>query len=163
GWRTNVAAYSAIRYVGAYEGVDVRLRSVGTRVEYDVVVAPNARLDEVAIEAEGADQVGLAEDGSVYIEVDGKRIRQMPPRTWQETADGRNVLVASAVTLLGGNRFGLVVPDRDPSLRTVIDPGLEWSTYLGGIGRDEVKTMILDSAGDVFVGGVTESGDFPIT
>jgi beta-propeller repeat-containing protein len=163
GWRTNVGAYSSVRYVGVYDGIDVKLRSHGSGLEYDLVLAPNASLDGVAIEAEGADELRLADDGSLLVKVGDAEVRQKPPRTWQETADGRSVLVASAVTLLGGNRFGLVVPDRDPALRTVIDPGLEWSTYIGGIGRDEVKTMMLDSAGDVFVAGVTESGDFPVT
>jgi hypothetical protein len=49
---------------------------------------------------------------------------------------------------------------------TVLDPTgskLVFSTYLGGAGRDRGGSEVLDSAGHIWVGGVTESTDFPVT
>jgi hypothetical protein len=40
--------------------------------------------------------------------------------------------------------------------------GKVYSTYLGGTGDDEALAIVLDGAGDAFVGGRT-TGDFPIT
>jgi uncharacterized protein (TIGR03437 family) len=38
-----------------------------------------------------------------------------------------------------------------------------FATYLGGSGRDEAVALALDSAANVYVGGNTESADFPMT
>ena len=39
----------------------------------------------------------------------------------------------------------------------------QWSTYLGGKGRDIAEAIGVDSAGNVYVTGTTESADFPFT
>ena len=39
---------------------------------------------------------------------------------------------------------------------------LVWATYLGGTGEDKVNAVICDGAGDVLVGGRTDSADFPV-
>jgi uncharacterized protein (TIGR03437 family) len=39
--------------------------------------------------------------------------------------------------------------------------GLIFSTYLGGSGEDVVTSMVMDAAGQIYLGGVTSSQDFP--
>jgi hypothetical protein len=49
---------------------------------------------------------------------------------------------------------------------TSIDPTsttLVFSTYLGGSSSDTANTILLDSADNIYVGGTTNSGDFPTT
>ena len=41
------------------------------------------------------------------------------------------------------------------------DGSLVYATYLGGSGRDEARGVAVDSAGNVWVAGFTESDDFP--
>ena len=36
-----------------------------------------------------------------------------------------------------------------------------WATFLGGSGNDQAQTIAVDSAGDVWVSGITKSTDFP--
>jgi hypothetical protein len=38
---------------------------------------------------------------------------------------------------------------------------LKYSTFIGGSDHDEVRCLILDSAGDVIISGYTESSNFP--
>lgn len=40
---------------------------------------------------------------------------------------------------------------------------LEYSTYLGGAGIDEARSVVIDAAGQVIVSGWTSSTDFPVT
>jgi hypothetical protein len=44
-----------------------------------------------------------------------------------------------------------------------IDPGLSYSTYLGGNGGDSGQAIAVDAFGFAYVTGVTESSDFPTT
>jgi hypothetical protein len=43
------------------------------------------------------------------------------------------------------------------------DGTLIWSTYLGGTERDSGQSLSLDSAGNIYIVGVTSSPDFPVT
>jgi len=40
---------------------------------------------------------------------------------------------------------------------------LIWSTYVGGTGTDRATTIAVDAAGNVYVAGITNSTDFPVT
>ena len=55
----------------------------------------------------------------------------------------------------------------DPALAGVIDPTLEWSTYLGGgpggMGNDYATDIAVDAAGNTYLTGTTGSADFPTT
>ena len=46
---------------------------------------------------------------------------------------------------------------------SALGSGLWFSTYLGGLGSDWATSVHLDSAGDIYVTGETESTDFPTT
>jgi len=55
-------------------------------------------------------------------------------------------------------------PDGDAFIAKYAPSGaLLWSTYLGGSSRDEAVAIALDSNANVYVGGSTESADFPVT
>lgn len=40
---------------------------------------------------------------------------------------------------------------------------LEWSTYLGGAAEDQARGVAIDPVGDIYVGGTTNSANFPTT
>ncbi|MCC6909623.1 MAG: SBBP repeat-containing protein [Phycisphaerales bacterium] len=48
----------------------------------------------------------------------------------------------------------------DPTRELIIDPELQWMTYLGGIREDEGRGIAVDSAGNALVTGWTHSTDF---
>ncbi len=43
----------------------------------------------------------------------------------------------------------------------IIDPILDWASYLGGLGDDTPTAIAMDSAGDIYVAGTTTSANFP--
>jgi hypothetical protein len=49
----------------------------------------------------------------------------------------------------------------DPALPLVIDPVLSYATYLGGIGSDSADAIAVDSNGNAYLTGFTNSADFP--
>ncbi|MDQ3806264.1 MAG: hypothetical protein M3416_20855, partial [Acidobacteriota bacterium] len=104
----------------------------------------------------------LAGDGSLLLQGEGWSLRQTPPRTWEVLPTGAKRPVESRFRKVGDLRYGFDVARRDASLPLVIDPGLEWATYLGGSERDEVYGLAAagDGSGDVIVAGTTMSPDF---
>ncbi|HEV3468848.1 MAG TPA: hypothetical protein VG148_05975 [Pyrinomonadaceae bacterium] len=161
-WRSNAAAYASVLYRGLYEGVDMRVREAGGRLEYDLLLSAGAGAERVVVGVGGAKRLGLEPDGSLLLEGEGWSLRQTPPRSWEVLPGGARRPVESRFRKIDAARYGFDVARRDARLPLVIDPGLEWATYVGGSERDEVYDLAAagDGTGDVIVAGTTMSPDF---
>lgn len=164
-WQSQVAAYAGVLYGGLYEGVDVRVREAAEQLVYDVMLAPGAGLEQVVIRADGASGIALASDGSLILQTAQGALRQSPPTTWEVLPGGAKRSIASRFRLIDTQRFGFEAPGRDPSLPLVVDPGLDWATFLGGSGDETVEGLEItsDGSGDIVLAGQTWSPDFPRT
>src|SRR2546425_4325558 len=162
-WRSNVPAFGVVRYRGLYQGVDLRMLHRDGKLEYDLLLAPGADLERVVIRTDGASGMQVGADGALTLETAAGPLRQRAPVTWEELADGTTRRLESRFRKINAQRYGFDVPGRDSSRPLVIDPGLEWSTFLGGWNREEIHGLALarDGTGDVVVAGHTFSSDFP--
>ena len=162
-WQSDVAAYRSVRYRGLYDGIDLRVAELAGQLEYELLLAPGAQLDQAVIRADSALRLELADDGALLVHTAAGALRQTPPLTWEELPGGAKRPIASAFRIIDAQRYGFEVPGRDPALALVIDPGLEWSTFIGGSNREEIHGLALarDGSGDVVVAGHTWSADFP--
>jgi uncharacterized protein (TIGR03437 family) len=66
--------------------------------------------------------------------------------------------LAGPVTFPLGPLFDAFVAKLNPTGSAMV-----WATFLGGSENDEAQTIAIDSAGNVWVSGITESADFPTT
>lgn len=163
-WRTEVRAYKEVVYRGIWEGIDLRVHEEAGQLKYDVMVAPGADLERVVVRAEGFAGIAVEADGSLTAQLPaGGAIRQPPPVTWERTTAGARRPVACSYRRIDATSYGFNAPDRDPGLPLVIDPGLEWSTFLGGVGDDWAWTVARAETGEVVVAGQTAALDFPTT
>jgi len=76
---------------------------------------------------------------------------------------GSRVPVRSRYVLHGGRSYGLAAGAYDTRYPLVIDPGLLYSTYLGGSGGDQGFGIAVDTSGSAYVTGETSSSSFPST
>lgn len=160
---TRVAAartFDSFRLESVRPGIDLVWRADGGVLAYDLHLAPGASLAELTLRVDGADSLTLADDGALHVRTALGILRQTPPVTFAVAADGARREVRSAFRQIDERRFGFVV-EADGSEPLVIDPGLEWATFLGAGGEDRGYAIGLDDLGRVIVAGETAAVDFP--
>ena len=156
-WLAGVPHYAGIRYEGVQPGVDVVFYGDQRRLEYDVVVAPGADPATVRLRFPGSGRLAIGPDGELVV---GESAVFGAPVAYQ---DGRaREPVESRYRLLGDDEIGFDVGPYDRARALVIDPVLEYSTYLGGQAADGGRAVAVDGAGNAYVTGFTESADFPV-
>ena len=160
-WVRRAPHYGRVVVPELYPGVDLHwLPSSEGRLRYDLELRPGVAPETVVMEFAGSRGIVLDESGDLRIETASGVLRVTRPVFIQFERGTRR-------TLSGG--FERIAPDRvrfrvdgvDPDLPLLIDPTLEWSTYLGGSGDDSPSRMVVDGSGSVLVAGQTSSTGFP--
>ena len=163
-WRTGVAGFGTLFYRGLYDGVDLRVQD-RDGLAYDVLVSPGADPSLVSVAVEGGRSLKLADDGSLLVHTQLGSLRQAAPVAWDVMPDGTKRPVQSAFRLLGDRAYGFRIAGHDPRRPLVIDPGVDWATFLGGAGDESISGLEIarDGTQDIVVAGQTASPDFPRT
>ncbi len=162
-WRSDVPLYASVRYRDVQPGVDVRAREYDGHFEYDLLLAPGADLDAVEVVVEGSEGMYVDREGALVMQTALGPVRMPVPLSWEEGRSGAKSLVTCQYTLRGADRFGFEVPGRQPGWALVVDPGLVWSTFLGGSDLDEGRAVVVDGSGAVTTAGYVYSTNFPVT
>ncbi len=179
-WRSNIPTYGTVVYKGIYNGVDMRFYGNNRRLEYDVIVQPGASPSRVQLCYEGIDDLRLRKDGDLEIVLEEGSIVQKKPYIYQmiggekveiqgefrilKAGDGRRKPVGQGYYYAARPQqfiYGFKVASYDQRRPIVIDPTLEYSTYLGGGGEDYGYGIAVDGSGSAYVTGYTASSDFP--
>jgi len=169
-WRLNVPTHQRVRYAGVYPGIDVVFYGNGRRLEYDLVVAPGADPSVIRLAFSGLESKdGLAplrvdHDGHLVLASAAGDVHLRRPHVYQDIAGVRHPVRAEYVVHAGAHGspdVGFRVAAYDASRPLVIDPVLDYSTYLGGSGSDVANAVAVNASGQVYVAGYTDSIDFP--
>src|SRR5262249_28331155 len=111
----------------------------------------------------GADHLALDRHGNLRISTAAGTLVDAAPVSYP-VVDGHRVEVSSRVVLRAAGAGRLGGGAYDASRPLIIDPGLAYSTYLGGSGFDiSAKDMAVDAAGNAYITGRAQSLDFPVT
>ncbi|MGB9177925.1 MAG: SBBP repeat-containing protein, partial [Pyrinomonadaceae bacterium] len=159
-WQTETETFGRVRYREVYRGIDVVYYGNQRQLEYDFRIAPGSDARALKLEFEGADKVEVDAAGDLLLTLGESLIRQPKPVLYQESASGRRA-VEGGYTVDANGRVGFSVGEYDAQNTLVIDPVLTYSTYLGGNDTDEGNDIALDSAGNAYICGVTNSTNFP--
>ncbi len=157
GATTNVPTFERMRYERLYPGVDLLFYERDGRLEYDYVLEPGADLSAISFEVSGRAEID-PEAGALRIFGKGAEILQHAPVAFQ---NGRRIEVSYVAH--GNNRFGFEVGDHDPEAELVIDPIIDYSSYLGAGDDDFGNAVTVGVDGSIYVTGRTDSSGFPVS
>jgi hypothetical protein len=165
-WRTGLPTHEALAYRDLWPGVDLTYVGEAGRLKNEFHLAAGVRPAVIRLRYAGATRLRIRDDGALLIHTPAGAIVDEAPVAWQ-VRDGRRVSVRAAWRLLGPREAGFVVGPRDRALPLVIDPVLDFSTWLGGSGDDEAISFLSGwdgGTGDTsaLAAGNTSSVDFPV-
>ncbi len=158
-WRENVPSWDAVVYRNLYDGIDLRVTGKRSGIKFEFIVAPGADWHEIRVRYDGIRGLALRDDGSLEIRpgqgwapiTDGAPYIYQEIDSRRHTVEGRFALVDSKTW-----RFE-ILGDFDPASQLIIDPELEWSTYMGGSNSDYGWAIAVDGSGNILVSGWTTS------
>jgi len=162
-WHTDVPAYARVKYSDVYPGVDLVFYGNQGRLEYDFLVAPGADPKAIQLKIEGARKMRVNAHGDLVLSVAKGEVEFQKPLVYQQV-NGQKREIAGKYVVLGDHRVSFSFADYDRREPLILDPILNYSTYLGGSGAEDYILPVgiaVDSAGDAFVVGETTSVDFP--
>ncbi|MEA3274758.1 MAG: hypothetical protein U9Q81_05580, partial [Pseudomonadota bacterium] len=154
-WRSGVPHYAKVRYRELYKGVDLVLYgNEAGRFEYDFVVAPGVDPGTIQLSLQGAEGVRVDQEGNLRLALEGGgEVTHRAPHVYQVVDGGEQAIAARYVLLEqpdSSNAQAGVAVERDaeqsaasqlvgfqvaayrPDQPLIIDPVLEYATYLGG-------------------------------
>jgi hypothetical protein len=160
-WRTNISNYSQLTYSGVYPGVNLVYYGNQGHLENDFVVNPGSDPSVIAMNVSGARSIEKDSHGNVILHTIAGQLRLDKPVAYQGEGNRRTIVAASY--RVAGNRLSFSLGSYDPHRSLVIDPTVNYCTYLGGALWDQAEGITSDSSGNIIVVGYTQSSNFPVT
>jgi len=163
-WHKNIPQYGRVRVNDVYDGIDLVFYGRGHELEYDFVVRPGSDPNRIRLAFDGEESVRVdSQTGDLLIKTkSGSVMRHVRPRVYQMTNRGK-VEVAGGYQVLDNGQAAFRLAPYDHRSALVVDPSVEFTTFLGGTGEDYTTGLARLGAGYTYVTGQTFSTDFPTT
>ncbi|SEJ50563.1 Por secretion system C-terminal sorting domain-containing protein [Dyadobacter sp. SG02] len=156
----NIRNFQRITYTDIYPGIDLEFVTdpkSDKNVEYNFIVHPGADPSRIQLRYRGSKKVALSGNRIVMETAHGK-MQERIPASW---VGAQRKPVNVSYKALGQDVFAFHVPAYDKRQTLVIDPSpnLEWATYYGGSGADEITAIDTDESGNIYAVGYTNSSN----
>jgi hypothetical protein len=163
-WSSHVAAYEAILYPNYYQGIDLKVYSLGSNIKYDFNLAAGADPAQIKFRYAGADQI-IMENGDLVVSASKFTFYEKKPVAYQIINGVKHYIKCNYV--LNDNEVSFQFPESyDACYPLVIDPLLIFSTYSGSTADNWGSTATPGEHGTLYSAGVMNQhfeGTFPAT
>jgi hypothetical protein len=162
-WCTDVPNFSEVYYENLYDGIDLRYYSNRNGLKYDFIVHPFALVEQIRIKYNGASKMLIDDYGNLVVENGLKNLVDGGLFIYQND-DGVENKIEGKFKIFNNLEYGFeLLDDYNEKEVLVIDPFLEYSTFIGGNQNDSVSDIVVDLLGNSYVTGITNSLNFPTT
>jgi hypothetical protein len=165
-WRTGLSTWREVVYRDLWPGVDMVFHGAGGKLKYELVARPGARPSQVRLRYRGVRELSLDQSGDLLIATAAGIFRDERPLAYQLIGEHRQPIPARFALTPGPDGETLIQFETGPYDRRyplVIDPGLTYSTFLGGSGMESSPGIALTPTGEAYVAGSSNSLDYPTT
>jgi hypothetical protein len=161
-WQLGLSTHGELLYGGLWPGINMAVRGEGGNLKYEFHLKPGASVEDVRLAYRGAEGLSVGAGGELLVQTSLGVLKDAAPVCYQRI-EGERVAVESRYKLVGDGGYGFAVGAYDPRYPLVIDPGLDYSTFLGGTDSGDVGSGIAVRFGSAYVTGSTGSSDYPTT
>ena len=134
-------------------------------LKYEFRLAAGADPSDIRLGYGGASGLSVTGSGALAVPTSLGVLTDTRPHTYQRAA-GHRVPVQSSFALRGDRSYGFSLGAYDRGRPLVIDPGLVYSTFLGGSALEGGSSIAVDRQGSAYVVGEISTNDpvdFPTT
>jgi hypothetical protein len=163
-WHTGIPTFGHVQYCGVYPGIDLLYYGSPSRLEFDFQLAPGASASSIRLHFAGAKGIELERNGNLAVFAEHGRIGFRKPLIYQLDSGNTKHLVEGRFRKFHDGTVGFELGRYDRTRSLVIDPILDYSTYLGFVSA--IEGIAVDSAGEAYVTGTVSSasnGGVPTT
>ena len=155
--------FERVRYRSIRPGVDLIFHGANGLLEYDFIIAPGANPEDLRFQLDPSSIASIDESGELNI-VHGTPRALPGTLAWKrpvvyERESGKPV---TGRFLLDRNEIGFAIGPYDRTQTLIIDPVLNYVTYLGSTGN-EIGRVAADDQGNFYLAGSSTSQDLPVT
>ncbi len=161
-WRSNIPLFARVKYQDIYPGIDLVYYGNQRELEHDFIVAPGANPGAITLDLEAAGGLKIDARGDLALDIKTGEILLTKPHAYQEM-NGTTRDIPARYVLKSQRQVGFEVSAYDATKPLIVDPVLSYASYLGGSGDDIGFGVAVDTAGKVYVTGITSSANFPTT
>ncbi len=150
--------YEQLSFINIYNQIDLHyfINSNGN-LKYEFHVKPGGDPNDINLIYKGLNgKLNLNDSGCLIIKTSFGQIKELAPICFDAL---KNPVKSSYV--INSNQLKFNIANYDKSQTLIIDPYIEWSTFLGGINNDEAVSVSNDRHQNLYVLGHTFSPDFP--
>ncbi len=161
-WQTDVGQYARVSYENVYPGVNMAYHGAQRQMEFDFIVAPGADSAPIQLGFSGARKISTDDSGNLVLSSTNGDLMLHRPVAYQKQ-NGARQLVDARFVLKANREVAFALGPYDRTRELVIDPSVTYATYLGGTAEDDGYGIAVDSNGNAYVTGQTQSTNFPTT
>ena len=163
----NLSNYRRVNYENLYDGIDaVFYGNAKNQLEYDFTVAPNIDPDQIRLAFDGAESLSIDAGGNLVVKTARAALVQQKPIAYQmingmsRAVEVKYIVDERSETRNSKSQIGFALGEYDRSQPLVIDPALDYLTYIGGGEFDDVFEIAADANGNAYFTGQTSSLNF---
>ena len=164
GHHVGLPTYSELVYRELWRGIDMAFRGGQGHLKYEFRLRPGARVEDIRLSYQGAERLSVDADGTLLIDTSIGALRDDAPTAYQIVGGVRIAVPVRYEVDRESSAYGFAIDDDYSRAHAlVIDPSIDYSTFLGGAADDEGFDIDVHPNGEAYVTGSTQGTGFPTT